>query len=163
MKGPMMISVRRAGRGDAELLAGLNAFVQELHSARMPDRFKPADPFAAAEWFRTMMEDPRARAWMAEVEGTPAGYVLSVCYDRAENPFCFRREYCEIDQISVVPEFRRRGVARALVGAVLAEARSNGIVEIVLNSWSFNAGAHEAFRALGFAPEIVRFRLTGVH
>jgi GNAT superfamily N-acetyltransferase len=153
-----MISVRQAHRSDAELLAKLNLFVQELHCMRMPQRFKPVETGAVAEWFGSMMENPTALAWIAEAEGIAVGYVLAVTYDRPETPFCFRRVYCEIDQISVSPEFRKKGVAKALVKCVLAEARSSGIQDIELNSWSFNTEAHDAFGALGFIPQIVRFK-----
>jgi len=157
MKEPMMISVRRADRSDAELLAKLNRFVQELHFTHMPQRFKPVETGEVEEWFRSMMENPAARVWIAEVEGTAVGYVLTVTYDRPETPFCFRRVYCEIDQISVSPEFRKKGLAKALVEHVLVEARSSGIQDIELNSWSFNTEAQDAFGALGFIPQIVRF------
>jgi len=155
-----MISVRSANRSDAELLANLNRFVQELHFTHMPQRFKPVENGATAEWFKSMMENPAVRAWIAEAEGTAAGYVLTVTYDRPETAFCFRRVCCEIDQISVSPEFRKKGVAKALVERVLAEARSSGIPDIELNSWSFNTEAHDAFGALGFVPQIVRFNRT---
>ncbi len=157
-----MIIVRQADVGDAEILAKLNRFVQELHLTNMPHRFKPIESGAVAEWFRLMMENPSTRAWIAEVDGTAAGYVLAVTYDRPETPFCSRRVYCEIDQISVSPEFRRKGLAKALVERVLAEACSNGIQDIELNSWSFNIDAHKAFVALGFHPLIVRFHRTSV-
>ena len=155
-----MINIRQADGGDAEILAELNRYVQELHITHMPQIFKPVDTGAIAEWFRSMMENPAVRAWIAEAEGLAAGYVLAVTYDRPESPFCSRRVYCEIDQISVSPEFRKRGLAKALVERVLAEARSSGIRDIELNSWSFNTEAHDTFRALGFLPLIVRFSRT---
>lgn len=156
----MRIKVRQGGEGDEHMLANLNSFVQELHVANAPERFKPVETFAVAEWYGKMLKNPDCRVWIAEADELPAGYVLSVCYDRPENPFCFRRVYCEIDQISVSPEFRRKGVARALIERVLAEARAVGIRDIELNSWSFNTEAHDTFRALGFHPQIVHFSRT---
>jgi ribosomal protein S18 acetylase RimI-like enzyme len=61
----------------------------------------------------------------------------------------------------VSPEFRRKGVARTLIERVAAEARAIGIREIELNSWSFNTGAHDTFRALGFRTQIVHFSRAG--
>ena len=152
-----MIAVRQASEGDAEILADLNCHVQELHVANAPQRFKPVETVEVAEWYRKTLKNPDCRAWIAEADGLPAGYALTVYYDRPENPFCFRRAYCEIDQISVSPEFRRKGVARALIEHVVDEARAIGIRDIELNSWSFNSGAHDTFRALGFRPQIVHF------
>jgi ribosomal protein S18 acetylase RimI-like enzyme len=156
----MVISIRQANAGDVGILAELNGVAQELHFTHVPQRFKPVDTAAASEWFRLMLGDPSVRAWIAESGGSPVGYVLAVTHDRPENPFCFRRLFCEIDQIAVSPGFRRKGLARALVDRALADARSRGIRDLELSSWSFNAGAHEAFRRLGFQPQIVRFSRT---
>ena len=155
-----MIRIRQADVNDVEILAKLNRFVQELHVTHMPQLFKPVEKDVIEEWFRSMIENPAVRVWIAEAEDTAAGYVLTVIYDRPETPFCFRRVFCEIDQISVSPEFRKKGLAKALVERVLAEARSSGIQDIELNSWSFNSDAHKAFGALGFLPLIVRFNRT---
>ena len=156
----MTIAVRQGGESDAEILANLNCFVQELHVTNAPQRFKPVETVEVAEWYRKMLQNPDCRAWIAEADGLPVGYALTVFYDRPENPFCFRRVYCEIDQISVSPDYRRKGVARALIERALAEARAIGIRDVELNSWSFNTEAHNAFRALGFRPQIVHFSRT---
>lgn len=157
----MVIRVRQGGEGDAEILADLNRFVQQLHVTNAPQQFKPVETVEVAGWYGKMLQNHDCRAWIAEADGLPVGYALTVYYDRPENPFCFRRVYCEIDQISVSPEFRRKGVATTLVKRVVAEARAIGIRDIELNSWSFNTEAHETFRALGFRPQIVRFSRTG--
>lgn len=156
----MIITVRQGEEGDAEILADLNSFVQELHVTHVPHRFKPSETVAVADWYRKMLQNPDCRAWIAEAEGLPAGYALTFTYDRPENPFCFRRVYCEIDQIGVSPKFRRKGVARALIECILSETHSVGIRDLELNSWSFNTEAHDTFRALGFHPQIVRFSRT---
>jgi len=152
-----MIDVRQASEGDAEVLANLNRYVHELHVNHAPQLFKLVDTTAVSEWFRSMLAKPSVGAWIAESEGSPAGYVLAIVYDRPEHSFCFRRVFYEIDQIAVSPGHRRMGVARELVARVLADAHSRGIRDVELNSWSFNVDAHEAFRALGFRPQMVRF------
>jgi diamine N-acetyltransferase len=154
-----MISVRQAGEGDVELLAELNRFVHEVHLNRMPQRFKPAETDAVSEWFRSMIQKPAVRAWIAESDGSAVGYVLATTCDWPETPFRSRRMFYQIDQIAVSPGFRRKGLARALVDCVLADARARGIQDIELNSWFFNTEAHDAFRALGFRPQIFRFAL----
>jgi ribosomal protein S18 acetylase RimI-like enzyme len=151
------VTVRQACAGDEETLAGLNRAVQELHLAHRPDGFKQADAVVVAGWFRAMLENPAVRAWIAEWDGAAVGYVLTMVYDRPENPFAFARRFCEIDQIGVAPEFRRRGVARSLVERVLEDARLREIPDVELTSWYFNTEARDAFRALGFTEKVVRF------
>ena len=104
-----------------------------------------------------MLQKPAVRAWIAESDGSAAGYALTIIHDRSENAFSFGRRFCEIDQIAVALPFRRRGIARALVERVLEDARSRGISDVELTSWSFNTDAHHAFHALGFTPKVVRF------
>jgi len=106
------------------------------------------------------LRNPTARAWIAELEGTAAGYLLATIHDQPETPFKFRRVYFEVDQISVAPAFRKRGVAKALVERVATEARAMGIKDLELNSWSFNTEAHAVFSTLKFIPQRVYFTRT---
>jgi ribosomal protein S18 acetylase RimI-like enzyme len=153
----MTTHVRQATHRDVELLVALNRVVQELHTSARPDYFKQIDTREVAAWFSAMLRKDTVRAWIAESSGSPVGYALTVRYDRLENTFCSARHFCEIDQIGVAPACRKRGVARALVERVLQDARARGIPEVELTSWSFNTDAQAAFRALGFAPNVVRF------
>jgi GNAT superfamily N-acetyltransferase len=98
--------------------------------------------------------------WIAEEDGVPVGYLLALLHERAENPFCQARRWCEIDQIAVDDKWRRRGIARTLVQRLCAEVRGRAIRDVEMSAWSFNEAAHYAFRRLGFAPHVIRFGLT---
>src|SRR4029077_11956113 len=100
-----MVSLRQAGLDDGEVLAALNRSVQELHVAHRPEYFKRPDAASVAEWFRSMLQNPAVRAWIAESDGAPAGYALTIVHDKPENAFGYARRYCEIDQIGVAPAF----------------------------------------------------------
>src|SRR4029079_663283 len=104
-------------------------------------------------WFRAALKKRGVRAFIADHDGAVAGYALSVIHDRPESVFCHATQSCEIDQIAVLPSHRRQGIARALVSCALEDARSRGIRELELNSWSFNTEAHAAFQALGLTPK----------
>ena len=151
------MTVRRAVGGDAHALAALNRFVHETHLARRPDYFKPVRADEAAAWFRERLEERTPAAWIAEAEGRPVGYVLTFFHERGENPFHRPRRWCEIDQIAVDPEWRRRGIGRALMAAALAEADKRGLRYVELFSWAFNTDAHTLFRGFGFEPRHLRF------
>ena len=88
---------------------------------------------------------------------TPVGYVTAVINSRPESPFAPARRWCELDAIGVVPEQRRRGVARELVRAVIEYAAAQGVQQVELASWSFNEPAHRAFERLGFTRKTLRF------
>src|SRR5713226_98394 len=111
----MSTSIRPAALGDEALLANLNRFVQGLHLANRPDHFRPTQIPELATWYRSLLEKPTTRMWIAEEEGGPVGYLLAILHDLPENPFNRARRWYEIDQIAVAPIWRRQGVARALI------------------------------------------------
>jgi aminoglycoside 6'-N-acetyltransferase I len=65
-----------------------------------------------------------------------------------------------LEGLYVEPEWRRRGVARALVEAVRAWALQQGLSELASDSLIDNVAAHAAHRALGFeeTERVVYFR-----
>jgi ribosomal protein S18 acetylase RimI-like enzyme len=138
-------------------LLELNLLVHDIHVKAFPEYFKPLEPAVLTEWFRTMLARRDVRTCLADLNGASVGYALAVFRDRPENDFCFARRICEVDQIGVAPGFRGRGVARALLDHVVAIARTEGVPDVELTSWSFNSGAHRAFERAGFRSRVVRF------
>jgi GNAT superfamily N-acetyltransferase len=155
----MSMNIRQAAIGDEALLASLNRFGQAVHVASRPDHFKPTQSDELARWYRSLLEKPTTRAWIAEEDGLPVGYLLALVNEAPENPFVRARRWCEIDQLAVDPSRRKRGIARALILNAVSTAKAEGILDIEAASWSFNNGAHEVFRRLGFAPKTTRFEL----
>ena len=155
----MTATIRNALVGDEELLAKLNAFVQDVHLERRPDDFKPTTILELAGWYRSLLKQSTARTWIAEDEGLPVGYILTILHQRTDTPFSPERRWCEIDQIAVDPKYRRRGIARSLILKAIADVRADGIRHIEATSWSFNHDTHEVLRRLGFVPKTVRFEL----
>jgi GNAT superfamily N-acetyltransferase len=151
------ITIRDAADGDIEVLVALNDIVQRLHVAALPAYFKQPEPGSVQELFRSKLQRPDVRVWIASADGILAGYLVAIFRERPENPLCFARTICEIDEIAVAPTHRRTGLARALVDRVRDVARARGVRDVELNSWSFNDDAHAAFVALGFRPKSVRF------
>jgi ribosomal protein S18 acetylase RimI-like enzyme len=157
----MSAYIRSALVGDEIVLARLNRFAQDLHVERRPDLFRAGTMQEVAAWFRSRLEDPTMRAWIAEDAAAPVGYLIAVLHDRPAGPFTVARRFCEIDQIAVDPARRGQGIARALMVEALTRARADGVDEFEATSWSFNDSAHTMFKRLGFVPKTVRFELRG--
>jgi ribosomal protein S18 acetylase RimI-like enzyme len=153
------VTVRQAEAGDSPALAELNGFVQDLHRAYEPAVFKHPDPAEVAAWFAAELDATRVRIWVAATADDIVGYVSVLVETREEHLFCYLRPWWEVDQIGVHPDWRRQGVARALLQAVAAEAEQAGVDRLLLSSWSFNTGAQEAWRHLGFEPQSTRFEV----
>src|SRR6476646_4637306 len=146
----MSTTIRPAVVGDEALLADLNRFVQDLHLAQRPDHFRPTGCEDLARWYRSLLEKPTTRVWIAEEDGSPVGYLLALVHESSENPFVRARRWCEIDQLAVDPNWRRRGIGRALLLNAVSTAQAEGISRVEAASWSFNDGAHAVFGRLGF-------------
>ena len=61
-----------------------------------------------------------------------------------------RQDIGEIKRMYVRPEFRGRGIGRALLEALIAEAREVGYPKVRLDSTRFMEAAHSLYRSVGF-------------
>jgi GNAT superfamily N-acetyltransferase len=84
---------------------------------------------------------PDGRLLLAEFDGQVAGLA---CMQR------IRADIGEIKRMYVRPAYRRKGIGRALVQQLIAEAREIGYPRIRLDSTRFMAAAHALYRSVGF-------------
>lgn len=84
---------------------------------------------------------PDARLFIAKVDDVAAGCVAFDRFDDAR---------LEIHRVFVAPAFRGKGVARAMIGTVLSEARKTGLKIILVQTGLFMDGAIALYEAMGF-------------
>ncbi len=58
-----------------------------------------------------------------------------------------------LDNIYVLPTYRRRGIAAKLFSEVEAWAREQGAVRLELHTWDFNKDAIAMYEAMGMTPQ----------
>ena len=155
----MSIQIRRANNDDIAALLGLHGEVHEVHLRARADYFKFAPRTAVAERLREQIGSTETKVFVAEFEGNVAGYAVAIVFRKADSLVVRAREWCEVDEICVAEAFRRRGIATALLQAVVEDARAAGIRNIELNTWAFNMDAQRAFKSFGFVPKNIRFEL----
>jgi ribosomal protein S18 acetylase RimI-like enzyme len=153
----MSVAIRLATKDDAALISMLNADVQALHANALPWRFKQPGP----ETFthkdaEALLSRANHVAFLAHVDGTPAGYVAAHLMRNPETAFHHAHAMIHVHQISVRPNFRRRGVGRALLDAVKAHGEANGIALLALDAWAFNETALAFFRSYGLVDYNIR-------
>jgi GNAT superfamily N-acetyltransferase len=154
----MTLLVRAAEAADIERLVTLNRATQELHVEARRDIFHPVRSEDMVAWFTDLLANPSVRVWVAKDDAV-VGYAVVRVRETEASPFCPARTWWELDEIGVDAAHRRRGVARALVERIVAEARPAGLPALELNCWSFNLAAQQAFASLGFTPMTTRLEL----
>lgn len=120
----------------SEELPALLALLKN-YFASIASEVGPQDALAVASFY---VREP-AHSWIAFVDGTPAGCV-------GLRPLSARSN--EIKHLYVEPEFRGMQIARALLEAAHAQARSSGCEEIYLDSLPSMSAAHRLYRRIGY-------------
>jgi [ribosomal protein S18]-alanine N-acetyltransferase len=105
-----------------------------MHSACFPD-----DPWSAGALAR-LIALTGSFGWLAWEDDEPVGFVL--VRDLGNE--------CEVLSIGVLPRWRRRGLAQALLRAVVSEARRRRLPSVVLEVAIDNDAAAALYAGLGF-------------
>jgi GNAT superfamily N-acetyltransferase len=147
------VRVRRAQLDDAEALAVLGRALNTQQG-------DPSTYFTAEAVRRDGFGDtPRFVAWLAEIDDATVGYALVV-------PAAYETGYAKagvyVQDVFVAPAARRRGVGRALLATVAADARRRGLEFVWWASRSWNTEAHAFFRTVATAEEpVIAFAAFG--
>ncbi len=100
-----------------------------------------SDPWSETS-FREALDSPWSFGLVAHTGPAPAGYLIA-------------REVAgtgEVLNLAVSPDFRRRGVARALLRAGLTFLRKRRVEEVYLEVRESNRTAQALYQSLGFRP-----------
>lgn len=153
------ITITRASVADAKTVAKLNDHVHQKHVNAVPSLFKEKTLREAQEIFEQILALDNAYVFIAWVGKTAVGYTITFIHYKEETPFTKPRRFMIIDQISVNPNWKGRGIGRSLINAALSVAAEHNIQEIDASTWAFNKEALAFFEAFGFQQQLVRFSL----
>ena len=95
-----------------------------------------------APWSENMLREELGKGifLVAEQDGRTAGYVG--CQTVLDEGY--------ITNVAVSPDYRRQGIARALIEALLAKARENGLAFVTLEVRESNLAARRLYEKNGF-------------
>jgi GNAT superfamily N-acetyltransferase len=138
------LTLRQADAFDAAALAELR--VAGLIELGLLDPLAEDDfaPRARREYW-TLLREEKLAAWMLIAGGRAAGCACVLFWDRL--PYPGTSLHAELAGVYVDPAYRRRGIARELVGEAIASARARGVRRIVLNPTDVT---REFYRSFGF-------------
>jgi ribosomal protein S18 acetylase RimI-like enzyme len=144
-------TIRRAGADDFEVVRRHYAMVQNAHATHMPETFRlmvEAD-FPVAH-FNSYLTDNNLLL-IAERDGEAAGSLLATFREVQGHATLLPSRGVVIWYVVTEPALRRRGIARALIGAAAEWAAEKEADRIDLSVWSYNTDALALYRKLGFA------------
>jgi GNAT superfamily N-acetyltransferase len=152
----LTVHVRTAKADDAALLFGAWQSIRQ-HYADTDHRIIQA-PVTESEFTAGLGETLAREAsvtFVAEVDGSFAGFVSAGL--EANQPDRLPERHATIGYLYVEPAARRKGVGRALFGAVAGWAQGrDGITHVEMPVLASDEGARAFWRALGFQPFIER-------
>ena len=111
----------------------------DVHEVAALERRVFADPWPES-FFLSEIAHPLAHARLAEQDGAVAGYCMAWLGEGAGH----------LGNLAVAPEFRRRGIAAALLDELLTRARAMGVEQVALEVRVTNFPAQWFYRARGF-------------
>jgi GNAT superfamily N-acetyltransferase len=136
--------VRRAGPDDASGLARLRWLWRTVE--RGEDGLSQADFEAAfTQWWSTRMTSHFA--YIAEHAGAVVGMAWLAVFDRMPQPRQLDRLAGNVQSVFVLEAYRNRGTGRALVDAVITEAKLRGLGYLIVHP---SMRAYPLYERLGF-------------
>ncbi len=139
-----MIKIRNARPGDGVFLLKTSTELASTH--QWPDGI-----LAQANDYEIALfgASPIVGALIAEVDGSPAG---SAFWHRSFSTN-LGREIMYLEDLVVMPDFRRLGVARALLKEVAAVAVARGYPKIFWLAMEWNSSATDLYKSIGAEVE----------
>ncbi len=124
--------------------------MREHHRRILGGYFKPIDEDYERSSLAKALDDENSPVYVAETEdGKIAGMVQAAFEVR---PYLEQESFCHIGGLGVLPGYRRRGIAKALMDRVFEACRARKITEVTLGVFNRNTGAYKFYEDLGFLP-----------
>jgi ribosomal protein S18 acetylase RimI-like enzyme len=157
------LTIRPVTAADRPALRAATIELQEYerrhHDTRLPGE-QIADDYLDWMWRRSASDGV---ILVAEIDGVFAGFVagwVEHANNIAETPES--NHFGLISNICVMPEFRGRRLAAALIGAIEAYLRRSGVARLRVNALAANEAAGRSYQHAGFAPyEILHEKRIG--
>ncbi len=142
--------IRKAKLGDIPDLVMLNSIVHAIHVKLIPEVFQTGDDNLTGKIFAGLLRSENCSIFIASEEGFSAGYIMVRKQIKPESSFKKETRCAYIDQVSVHPDHRKKGIFTSLLEAAEKEAVSWGMKRIELDVWTENSSAVEAYERSGF-------------
>ncbi len=137
---------------DYEAILPLFRALDDLHIQARPDCNEYREDIYPKKAHAEVTNDPDCVMFGAfNEENTMIGLVRATVW--REPKMVQPTDYVCLDNIYVLPEYRRLGIGRKLFQAVEQWSREKGAARLELHVWDFNQNALAMYRAMGMKPQ----------
>ncbi len=145
------MEIRRLTQQDYEQFFPLYQQLDAMHIQARPDYFVHREDLYPRETFLHNLQYPGCVDFGAFAGEKLVGIAGATLWN--ESGMVKGLKTVCLDNIFVLPEYRRRGIAARLFGEIEAWAREQGAVRLDLHTWEFNQGAIALYREMGMTPQ----------
>ncbi len=153
------VTIRTATPADRAAIGRLWQELMEFHYQLDPERFELTEDALEIHlrWLDEWLADPDRIVLVADTGGEIVGYIMG---NPDEGPPVYKRRWHgAIHDTCVATIWRRRGVGRKLVAALLDWFRERGMPEVRVSAWATNRVSNAFWRAMGFEPKTIGMNL----
>ncbi len=142
--------IRAATVADIPAILPMVQKICDMHRAMDPQRYPFVSDIAERYrgWLRTRSEDADSELLVATVDNAVAGFIVGEILD--EIPVFTLTRYGFLHDLWVEPQFRRRGIARALLVDAIARLKTRGITQIRGDTAVMNHESRAMLEGVGF-------------
>jgi len=150
--------IRRASPADYEATCALFDELDALHREQLPWLFRaPAERPRSQDYFDELLSSDRTSILLAA-----ASSIVGLATVRLQSAPDFAvfvpQRWGVIDDIMVLPSWRRRGIGARLARAAENWASDGGAAWLELGVYEFNTEARAFYEALGYVPVSTKLR-----
>ena len=146
------MELRKLTASDYDEMLVLYKALDELHVEARPDYFVHRDDVFPREHYDAAVIDSEC-LWIGAFDHQKqmVGFARATLWN--ESGMVKTVKTVCLDDIYVLPEYRRDGVGANLFRAVEEWAKEQGAVRLDLHTWDFNESAIAMYRAMGMTPQ----------
>lgn len=147
------VTIRKLVESDYDQVIELYAQLDEFHVQARPDCFvhREKDTIYPKDAFVHNLAYPGGLELGAFDSDKMVGFISATLWEES-NMRKDLKTVC-LDNIYVLPSYRRRGIAAKLFAEVESWAKEQGAIRLDLHTWDFNKSAIAMYEAMGMTPQ----------
>jgi len=145
------MTIRNAEEQDFLAISRLFWESDTFHAENLPSIYNKTDaPFRSIEYYRELINNPEGLFIVSENAGEVLGFAYGYEEQKGVLPIHKKRTFFFLDNIVVRKDRQGSGLGSQLLDRIITECRERKYSDIMLNVYSFNAGAIALYEKKGF-------------